>query len=124
MTELLDDAIVQECLTEREYIGEFVAACDESDTDYVSGLLVMNGLDPHSGIYNPIYFLHSLLTEKVELSSREAITLIDNAFYSIISGIANITEEEPHPCGIVLPETESCQGVSEGVKSLPAPLFS
>lgn len=95
MMELLDDAVVQECLAEREYIGEFVAACDKSDTDYVSGLLVMNSLDPNSELYNPVYFLHSLLTEKVELSSREAITLIDNALYSVISGIANITEEEP-----------------------------
>jgi len=97
MTELLDDAIVQECLTEREYIGEFVAVCDESNADYVSGLLVMNGLDPNSDLYNPIYFLHSLLTERGELNSREAIALIDNAFYSIISGMSDNVKEEPDP---------------------------
>ena len=95
MTELLDDAIVQECLTEREYIGGFVKVCDESNADYVSGLLVMNGLDPNSELYNPIYFLHSLLTERGELSSREAIALIDNAFYSLLKGILDIAEPDP-----------------------------
>ena len=95
MTELLDDAIVQECLTEREYIGEFVRVCDESNADYVSGLLVMNGLDPNSELYNPIYFLHSLLTERGELSSREAIALIDNAFYSLLKGILDTAEPDP-----------------------------
>lgn len=97
MTELLDDAVVQECLAEREYIGEFVEVCDQSDTDYVSGLLVMNGLDPNSQLYNPIHFLHALITEKGELSSREAITLIDNAFYSLLSGISDNDEAEPVP---------------------------
>lgn len=95
MTELLDDAIVQECLTEREYIGEFVRVCDESNADYVSGLLVMNDLDPNSELYNPIYFLHSLLTERGELSSREAIALIDNAFYSLLKGISDTAEPDP-----------------------------
>lgn len=97
MMELLDDAIVQECLAEREYIGEFVAVCDQSNTDYVSGLLVMNDLDPNSEVYNPIYFLHALLTEKGGLSSREAITLVDNAFYSLISGMSDKVEEETVP---------------------------
>jgi hypothetical protein len=97
MTELLDDAIAQECLTEREFIGEFVSVCDESDTDYVSGLLVMNSLDPNSELYNPLYFLHAILTEKGELSSREAITLIDNAFYSLISGMSDVVEGETDP---------------------------
>lgn len=94
MTDFLDDAIVQECLAEREYIGEFVEVCDQSDTDYVSGLLIMNDLDPDSDLYNPIYFLHALLTEKGGLSSREAITLVDNAFHSLLSGMSDKVEEE------------------------------
>ena len=94
MTELPNDAVVQECLTEREYIGQFVEVCDQSDANYVSGLLIMNSLNPNSQLYNPIYFLHALLTEKGELSSREAITLIDNAFYSFISGISDTAEPD------------------------------
>jgi len=76
----------EDVISEREYIGEFVKACDECSTDYVTGFLVMNELNPNSDLNRPIYHLHRLLVEQAELNPREAISLIDNAIYALLNG--------------------------------------
>jgi hypothetical protein len=97
VTEFFNDNIVQECLKEHEYIEKIADFCDKNDLDYVSGLLAMNELDPNSDLYDPIQLLHALLVDRAELSSREAITLIDNAFNAMIDGIVSNTSEDATP---------------------------
>lgn len=97
MTEFFDDNIVQECLKEHEYIEKIANICEENDINYVEGLLVANELDPDSNLYDPLQLLHSLLVERADLSPREAIALLDNAFNAMIEGILSNTSEEATP---------------------------
>jgi hypothetical protein len=94
MTDCFNDDLIAECLTESDYIPKIVEFCDENRVSYVGGLLVVNDLDPDDDRYNPIYLLHTMLTEGCELNSREAVTLLDNAFEAFIGGIAETIKEE------------------------------
>ena len=94
MTDCFNDDLIAECLTESDYIPKIVEFCDERRVSYVGGLLAVNDLDPNDDRYNPVYLLHTMLTEGCELNSREAVTLIDNTVNAVIEGIAEAIADE------------------------------
>lgn len=86
----MDDATIEKCLAESDYIDELVELCDESDKPYVVGLLAINDLDPDDERFEPVYLLHEVLVNAAEMSPREALALIDNTLNAVIEGIAEL----------------------------------
>lgn len=84
----------QTCLKESDQIDQLVQICEEHETNYVTGLLAFNSLDPGDEIYDPIYLVNEILIKEGEMSPREAITLIDNALNSFIEGLVESVESE------------------------------
>lgn len=84
----------QTCLKESDLIDDLVKICEEHETDYVTGLLAFNSLDPGDEIYDPIYLVNEILIRDAEMSPREAITLIANTLNSFINGLVKPAKGE------------------------------
>lgn len=94
-----ESEVTKRCLTESPYMEKLINACDSEECNYVSGLLILRGLDDFDESYDPLYVIHDILTEAGQMSEREAIVLIDNAINSVLDGIVKsaggVDEDSP-----------------------------
>lgn len=60
----------------------------------LADFLAIKGLDPDSDRYDLVYLIHQILVNAADMSPREALTLIDNAFNALIDGIAETSDGE------------------------------
>lgn len=65
-------------LDEANYIAQIIQESDKQGIHYLDGLLIINGYDPENSLFSSAYLTYDILTEEGEMSSREALTLIDN----------------------------------------------
>ena len=90
----MEKEMIDRALKEPKFIEEIVRVCDESETDYVTGIIIYYNLDPEEERYDPLYLLYDILTEKGEMSEREAMVLIHNSVQAVIRGMLDIGKDD------------------------------